>query len=533
MNQKSINKKERFLFICLFFYFFAIIKADDECTSGCKIVDKKCTHINDYLETCEIYCMPDLTNGYCYSCNGILATQFYHFRTNHNGYDKDTSCGSKIVFNTKQCIENCQIGTIKLYEIGGFCYTNDDCQTGNRECTYDGANYKCDCKYLFNITQESGKDLKHCYNYGELCSPEHNIYDMDTRECKIGSCGTKLKKVEHRDGQSDITRCSNSCANGEIISGEYCLDQCSVNQYKYTDADGKDHCTNSCNNIGQPYILDGNKCNSTCNLYKYDNNSCLGSCASIYFITNTNNDGTFCSSSCQQSTTYKYIDGRECKKNCTTLRYKKLVTHNICVPNSGCYLKYNENNEPKECFSSCYASGMPYYIESAPYICYNDCTNTANHKVHNEGEYKCLENCADNYYQIGQICYCYLYAIEKDGDLIKKVCYKDEKECKDKGYNYRKGNECLKTCNPYFEVENEVSVGDNYLKICFNSANECKSNNYYYYNTYKLKCWNICPSNMWSIEINLEGKPQEDLSQSTCVDECGNIFPKHTYGIKI
>ena len=48
-----------------------------------------------------------------------------------------------------------------------------------------------------------------------------------------------------------------------------------------------------------------------------------------------------------------------------------------------------------------------------------------------------------------------------------------------------------------------------------------------------LNCWSICPSTMYSIMVDSEGKQKEDLSGSTCVKECGKDYPKHTYGINV
>jgi len=128
---------------------------------------------------------------------------------------------NKLVFQTRQCITNCTIGTIKLYEMDNVCYTKEDCENGNRNCsTINNYNY-CDCKYLYSKTPHltNNKYLRHCYDKGELCGREHTMYDSDTRICESGTdvCGPeKVWKYETRPKSTNILRCSNKCKDGEF-----------------------------------------------------------------------------------------------------------------------------------------------------------------------------------------------------------------------------------------------------------------------------------------------------------------------------
>lgn len=54
------------------------------------------------------------------------------------------------------------------------------------------------------------------------------------------------------------------------------------------------------------------------------------------------------------------------------------------------------------------------------------------------------------------ICHCILYRFEANNNN-KKYCYKDEATCK-KSIFFRKDNECLVTCKPYFEVVDEENI---------------------------------------------------------------------------
>ena len=276
-------------------------------------------------------------------------------------------------------------------------------------------------------------------------------------------------------------------------------------------------------------MLSDRHCSGSCDLYKYDNNSCLGSCSAPYYKTEKN-DEKFCSLRCDKDHKYYKPDNNLCQENCDSYKYINKGDNNICIDNAAnCFIKVDDSGTTKRCYSNCAESGYLYYNSNDPKICLPKCSN--NYGYHNEGEYKCLANCPTNYYLIGDICYCFLYGIKEESGVKTRNCYKDEDDCKANGFIYIKGNECLQKCNPYFEVV-EFS-GTNYLKKCFESVKECVNNNYYYYNTDMLKCWSICPDNMFSTIVNTEGKPIEDFSKSTCVNKCGNDYPKHTYGINV
>ena len=527
MKQNILNLKiDFFVFIYLFFHFFQIIKTDS-CTDGCTIVNKQCINKVSYIDTCAIDCMPDLLNRNCIKCSGIKATEFYYIssgvcrrETNCNSYDR-------IFYNARQCADLC-LRSKNVYIHGTYCYLPEECEQGNRQ-VISGA---CTCVALYSESKENEKWLLHCYSPGEYCGPEHNSYDMVSKKCSTGSCtDSQLKKVIKRTGLSDITRCSTDCATGEFEYNGYCLDKCPEQKFIKIDPTNtnKKTCVDACDS--GYFINNNNECISTCTDYRYENSSCLGACNSPYYITKKSEDEKYCTLTCIYSPYYYYnTDNRNCVEHCPTTN--KFIRNNICLSDSTtCYLKKNEvsNTSEKQCYPSCENSGFKYYESGNPLICYNSCGDTTDKHLHNEGEYQCLASCGENYYQLGSICYCYLYAITGTNN---KVCYKDENDCRTRGsFVYRKGNECIKVCKPYFEVVDDVS--DAYLKKCYNSAAECKSNYYYYYNIEMLNCWSICPSNMFSIMVDSEGKPKEDLSGSTCVKECGKDYPKHTYGINV
>jgi hypothetical protein len=263
--------------------------------------------------------LPNLASNRCYDCSGISASDYYNIDGWGNCVKATSGC--KIMFNSKQCVNSCP-----YYQLGGYCYTQQQCIQINGE----PSGSLCNCKYLFSVSD----NLYHCYGQNEKCGAEHNQYDSDSKEC--GACNGSKKKVEQRAGQSDITRCSSKCIGSEIESGNNCLDNCPVNQYKINNSDGTTSCVSTCNS----FILDGNICSSTCNLnfYRYDNNSCLIDCPNPYYITKIDNI-KYCSTECKQNNIYKYIDNRECKENCPSYRFKTQDSKKICIqsPVNNCF----------------------------------------------------------------------------------------------------------------------------------------------------------------------------------------------------
>jgi hypothetical protein len=510
MKQKNTYiKKDFLLFIYLFFHFFQIIIAASAYCPGCKLVDKKCTHANPLNPTCDPICYPDIPVNKCQECPNMKSTSYYYFS---NGCY--SGCNGVIIYQTKQCISNCNSFGFLTMAGTDFCFTTSDCvEKKNKEKV---SSTECKCVGTYTLINENGKYYKQCHKKGDFCTSKELEYNHDTMRC--GVCGGNVIRYLKRPGLSNIKRCSDRCIGNEKNYNGYCMDKCPEKTFTYNSPSGV-QCVDDC---PKDYFIRGSDCITPCNDYKYDNRSCINNCPNSFLKTHTISYGKFCSHECKYTGTYNYIDGSTCVSSCSSNYYKSINGRNICYPSSSCYVRYDDNNSPHYCYSSCKESGYPYYIGRT---CYLNCASSSN-LYHKDGEFECLSDCSSSlYYKIGYICHCLLYGF----NLFTKTCYTSETNCLNAGFKFKKGHECLRVCNPYFEAEEDVS-GD-YLKNCFTSIEECRSHNYYYYNTHMLKCWNICP--YYSTQIGIDGKPQEDFSRSTCVVTCGNDFPKYTSGTKI
>ena len=520
-----------------YFYFYFLLKFFVNCQNcnGCKVVSNICTHENDYLKICNSKCRPNLAspNPTCVYCNNIQQGDKYFIDQTSlqciiGGNIPDSNC-RYIIFNSKQCVEE-RPSHMKL--MGDFIYP--DCNNGNR--IPDGAN-KCKCIKFYIQIKDMNKNLCHCYNVDETaCRPSDFRYIKETNRCYTeGSCsGTyKFTKYENREDKSNIVRCSKNCINAErIYKNTICVDDCPSDAPYYYVANGKKYCIDNCRNKDLYLDVQNKVCKDigSCN-YISDDNHCLSTCDFPYYkelISGINK----CTLTCSSTNLYKSKLDNTCYKYCPSGFIQRNNYQCIDLGSQGnCFTDQNPNKNNKLCLLSC--SELP----SKP--CFKTgtkkCIACVKNGYHKEGEYELFSNCDEAGLRQGSYytkpndytCYCYLYAMDNNN---KKVCYKDENDCKSTNkYKFRKGNECLEKCIPYFEVEDNVDE-TNYLKKCFNNVNECKGNYYYYYNTDMHKCWNVCPTGMYSNEVDKEGKPQEDITNSTCVLKCGHDFPKHTYG---
>ena len=351
MSQTKFNY---LLYICLFILFIQKINAD--CTNGCKIQNKICVQKSDILETCDSDCQPNLLDGKCYPCGQI--TNYYYFDSNNACSNVLCSFG-KVIFNSKQCISGCDVSS-NLYEMGDYCFTREDCQTGNRKI--DGN--KCDCQFLKSKSSLGGREFYHCYNNGEKCGSEHTQYDAISKIC--GDCDTSsnVKKYEHRDGKSDIKRCGIRCESNEMAVDYYtCMDKvdCPDNYYLYIGA--RHYCFKECKDH-YPYYVIGtprNECKRECNDYIYDDLWCKTDCPSPYYKTLLiEKNEKRCSMKCNKADayySYSFIDedDRKCVHTCPQNRYKE---NNICTTNTNCYIKNTDDPDTNiRCFSSCKESG--------------------------------------------------------------------------------------------------------------------------------------------------------------------------------
>ena len=564
----------------IFFYVWIFIKLFVKCEvcSGCKIVNNICTHVNPFIKSCNPNCRPNLAtlpqipniepsdtslteepfNPQCFLCPGIIEGQKYHINSNGDcllEFDHNEKC-KFMVYNTKQCLESCS----NLKQMGDFCY--QDCDSGNRKP--DGDN-NCICKSYYYIDSEDGKSLWRCYN--QKCDSFHQSYNETDKQCftsdDCDSNSNMNKTYEERDDMSGIYKCSERCNETQKYYNGHCVNICpSEVPYYYTDDEGIKICTEDCKSQNL-YYRDTRECIQNCDEEEFisDDNRCITSCILPFYQYKDDQDKAHCTLNCTGRTKFKQeVEGSDPKTGqCVSHCDSQFYINDKCVNSTEkekCFYKkeeeiitdsigidsissdtIEENYINRQCLISC--------SEIPDYPCYiygtKECIKCeVPGYCHHEREYELFPTngtntdlATDSFYFDPEeyICNCILYAMENN----RKHCFKDEAACKSKGYFFRRGNECLKVCKPYFEVRDDVNDGlvDQYLRICFNSVDECKSEDYFYYNVDMLTCWNTCPDDMFSIQVDSDGYPFEDNTRSTCVKKCGKDFPKHTKGKNI
>jgi len=470
-----------FISIIVFFLLKYFINCD-ECQTNCLKSDNKCVDI-DSFHSCPSYCKPNFLssdNNGCFTCNiGSLGSDQCYYFTNDgcqiSSIEEANSKNYKIVINS-QCVSSCGEN---LYQMGDFCYEN--CIGGNR--VEEGtSSKKCKCRYLYEITTENDKTKYNCLDEGEYCSGSQ-YYDYDSGECisdQTKCSGKKLKTISI-NANTKITRCSNNCLEGESVSGNNCVEEC-TKYYKIIN--GIKTCSNDCEVYDEngskkcktfsecKYIKEGNIChNDECTGYIIDNKYCYSTCGSDKKTYTDANNNKICTINCP-STFIKEDNQNECELNTDKCFYESASGNN------------------RICYKSCPAGK---YCYDGEFLIRNSCGG--DFKYHTENGNICYKSCdlipsiGGKYYPDGVICRCYFY------DNIKNKCYNSEQDCADNDLPYIedkicKNSECS-SVRPYKAIYTTANHKEFYK--CY-TLEECKANKFYYYykNGNAGECWVAC-----------------------------------------
>jgi len=501
-----------FLSIIVFFLLKYFINCDD-CQNNCLKSDNKCVDI-DSFHSCPSFCKPNFLssdNNGCFACNpGSLGSNQCYYFTNAGcqistiGTASDN--GYNIVINS-QCVSSCGEN---LYQMGDFCYEN--CIGGNR--VEEGtSSKKCKCRYLYEITTENDKTKYNCLDEGEYCSGSQ-YYDYDSGECisdQTKCSGKKLKTISI-NANTKITRCSNNCLEGESVSENNCVEEC-TKYYKIIN--GIKTCSNDCEVYDEngskkcktfsecKYIEEGNIChNDECTGYIIDNKYCYSTCGSGKKTYTDANNNKICTINCP-STFIKEDNQNECELDTDKCFYESASGNNrIC---------YKSCPTGKYCYdgeflirNSC-GDGFKYHTENGN-ICYKSCD--------------LIPSIGGKYYPDGVICRCYFY------DNIKNKCYNSEQDCADNGLPYIEDKICknsgCSSVRPYKAIYTTANHKEFYR--CY-TLEECKANKFYYYykNGNAGECWVACLGDKHPYENDINNKPKE-ISGNTCTENCVSTY---------
>ena len=506
------------------------IKCANDCTS-CIRDENYCFHSDIVAESCDPRCRPDMIHGGCIYCNGDIK-EYYKIEDNigSTGYTCSFSTdNNKLIYGSSQFVGECPSGYIIF---GDYCILQSECNEANKREIVDN---ECKCKYLYSEERDTkNKIFPFCYYNGVKCGSKHKSYDNSNRLCSTNdcNCGSNFIEIFQRDDLSNICTCISDCGIDKYIyisndNKKYCLSECPQNAYFYYTEENKNYCIKKCTDKENYYFQSNQrqclKLGTTGCDYKNEikcDTSCLH-----------NNNERICISACG-SLTYKDANN-ECVGTCNSNYIK--VNESICVSNTNtgnCYF-INDGSNNKKCYSNCLESPNPYNIFETK-ECISDCKSKG--KYYLNGEFTCHDSCTidqynmkDNNYNTdndNKICQCKLYGI-KDGSI---KCYDDEKKCKEAGFKYKKGNQCLVNCISFRHILND----NNKLDECYETVDDCISHQLYYYNKNELICSNAKPNgaNYHEFEIDTStSHPKEDegrntyiaLSDSKCIS---SYFPK-------
>jgi len=432
--------------------------------------------------------------------------------------------GNKRIYHCLSSTADCPTDKY-LNTKNNMCYEEANCNfisEDNKRCLLT-----CDVGegFIFINEGQPNKCLVSCPTSGK---PNHNHGE---NKC-IASCSPPNKNIYHKP---DDNECFYSCK--DIAGGEFIYTKQNSGNSDYLCYSASTLPSISCTyyillNDGVRKCVDENECISS-NLNYVKGNECIEQCDYYKAIDNNSNP----SSQLMKC----FLELNECFNSADKYDYYNLKEKKCwkIIPTNYCINQYTAISDAYEI--------MPitenYYIDGHKTYCCTICPRDYSFRKINSNQ--CFSSCSEsgyNYHIPGDnICYqsCkdipsgpngkYLYEIERTSvsptekicsDIIPEDCnfyYLDDdiKKCTTScntlspAYEFKKGKECLPTCNGYEAIDN--SSGEptpSPTKECFTELNDCftGTTQYNYYNTNSQKCWTNLPTDYYIKSENGEKK---------------------------
>ena len=424
------------------------------------------------------------TDGECDGCN--INDNF-----ECSGDSCNQNCRPKFLMGANTCIY-CDFTTQNYYIINddGTCTPRENCNEyekivhGSNECVTncytnfyklgdycyrnqpDNANCDdstmiCRCKYKYHKSETNERELK-CLGVNEDCPSGFIFFNYDTKECGTAQtiCGDKKIKNQYSEDDGSINY--------------RCSNNCFSNEKLTSD---NNNCVDDCTAHNKKYYYPNESDKKTLSCVpncpnKEQNNECVSSCGGDYYLNELN--------------------GNQCINLCPYGFYTEIDGQKICLDetsSSNCFYSQSDaSSNNKKCYSSCNELGDPY--------------------IYQKGK-MCSNNQCDNFYG------------ENSGI---KICYDSTIACKNAGYSFYNGNECLSGCGGYIDGD----AADNILKYCFSDIDECSSKGYIYFDNTQSspKCYrSSCHNGLYPKEI--EGNKYDcvtctssKISKGFCKETC-------------
>ena len=310
----------------MFFDFFSnIIKniycgsVDNSVCNGCSTVEPGDPCNSEYrfsiFQGSYVFCKDISTSSsiYYYLKNKLLESDGDCLFTNY--------CEDKIVFNTNECVPNCN----GLNEVADFCYQDSDFNSISSNYELIGLKkYKCKEYTKILLIGEEKREFHICINdpqkkdsKGEPVPVTQKCdtlyYDFDEKKC-VESCVNK--KITIRTGTISTEEefryyeCRNECESEE-------------NNIEYNESDDNEesadiYCLSECPSRTtfhyEKTIYQNSKCLKECdkNHFYDENNICSSTCSNVHYLKDNIKDSFFC-------------DGNDCPISSHPYRYKKKI----------------------------------------------------------------------------------------------------------------------------------------------------------------------------------------------------------------
>ena len=345
---------------------------------------------------------------------------------------------SKIIFDIKECTNNCRSTNGYRYEYNNICY--EECP----ENTHKSLKNEYLCEKDLNcelINKYYNYDKSACINKVPL-----GYFNNDTKYNTIDKCHPDCKTCDKI--YNEFSSNCNSCLNDKFLFLGNCTSDCPYGFY---------------------FDLLGNKCCKCsskckeCSIESLDLNLCI-SCNDDYYqkIDDILSENSFIQ--CYKDPEGYYLDNdfyKPCYLSCNKCLGFGAENDNNCTECKSGYIFENEGN----CYEIC---PFYYYFDSSnKYHCTNDynCPIEQNKLIKEKN--KCIKNCKnDSIYQYEYNNTCYISCPERTMKSKNNIfiCEKTTNCPEDKPYE-TKNKECIKDCNTTDFFNGICKINNNNIAI--------------------------------------------------------------------
>ena len=393
---------------------------DNVCKSQCSDPDKK--FINNKNE-----CIGSCPDQYKYYVEGIFKCLDKCDKNNYHieGDKCVTTCSNEkpyLDITTNECVSECD--GPNNFVVKAFNHEEKDTQQKCLEQCPENYTYFEVINEMFFCLDKCDYKLENENECMKSCNDTYNFYDSETGICWEECPNNKPYYVE--DSTLNYSKCYENCPNGYFSYETYnCSQTCDSNLLNFTNKVcllncelGKqyydstyNYCLNDCDELG--LFEYGNQCVNSCSsIHDYNEGKLVANmatkkceCMNLYYIDNDNKIN--CIENCEEEHKYRLFGTTECLDFCNE-SYILSLDEKICFGSDNYCPKNTKNTTYIDngiAFFKCDCLYKYYINEDNITICLDEneeCPDEYKYLI--EGTSQCIQNCSEDYTEVGDFC---------------------------------------------------------------------------------------------------------------------------------